>query len=321
MARLPTIAEQPVNNSGNISFNIRVPDAVEPGTRTVTVMDVAGRVGVVDITVAKPEITLDPAESLVGSEVTVSGTGFPANDLVLIKYAENTVDTAATSSTGTFEQIITVPSGNDPGASPEVEAVAQVQDVDPGDEASAKTKHKLPDAVITLSPSEANAGGVLTINGANYNGFRQVSLIEVGGNDVTPVPAPSTDKWGTFSATVQVPPAHPGPVRCVGAGWQRSRRFGHRVLPGRSGSDRSLHRPPRSCSRLWSRADRLTRVWTLDRSIQKWLFYDPDPDFASFNTMDMVPATEPVTIIINEGPPIEFQDKTLFEGSNPVSLD
>ena len=126
-----THSEQLVNNSGNISFNVQVPDSVTPGTVRVSVQDEGGRIGVATITVSKPNITLDPAESLIGSQVTVSGTGFPANDLVLIKYGGNTVETSATTSTGTFEKTITVPSGNDPGATPTVEAVAQVQDVDP----------------------------------------------------------------------------------------------------------------------------------------------------------------------------------------------
>ena len=178
--------EQPVNNSGNISFNVQVPDSVTPGTVKVSVQDVGGRVGVATITVLKPEITLNPAESLIGSEVTVSGTGFPANDLVLIKYGGKTVDTAPTTSTGTFEQVITVPSGNNPGDDPEVEAVAQVQDVIPDNKASATTKHALPDAVIILSPTESTAGSTLTINGANFKGFLQVFKIEVGGQNVTP---------------------------------------------------------------------------------------------------------------------------------------
>ena len=88
--------------------------------------------------------------------------------------------------------------------------MAQVQDVDPDAKASATTKHTLPDAAIILSPSEAAAGSALTINGANYKGFLQVYRIEIGGQNVTPVPAPSTDKWGTFSTTVQVPQLTPG---------------------------------------------------------------------------------------------------------------
>ena len=70
---------QLVNNNGDISFNVRVPLGLDPGSRKVEVRDDGGRVGTANITIAKPALTLDPAESLIGSTVTVSGTGFPAN--------------------------------------------------------------------------------------------------------------------------------------------------------------------------------------------------------------------------------------------------
>ena len=317
---LGTHAEQPVNNAGNISFNLRVPDKVKPGSVKVTVKDGAGRVGVATITIAKPAITLDPAESLVGSQVTVSGTGFPANDLVLIKYATNTVTTAATTSTGTFEQTITVPSGKNPGASSDVEAVAQVQEVDAMDKASAKAKHTLPKAAISLSPDEATAGSNLTITGANYNGFRQISLIEVGGQNVTPVPAPSSDRWGAFTATVQVPQLTPGRYAVLA-------RIGEddnivstatEFLQVVTATMAPVTNPADVFADL---SDRLVRVWYLDRETQTWSFYDPDPEVAAFNTLSSVTSGQIVTIIISEGDSVEFHGQTLFTGSNPISLN
>ena len=318
-----THSEQLVNNSGNISFNIQVPDSVSPGTVRVSVQDVGGRVGVATITVAKPNITLDPAESLIGSQVTVSGTGFPANDLVLIKYGGNTVETAATSSTGTFEKTITVPSGNDPGATPTVEAVAQVQDVDPGAKASATTKHTLPDAAITLSPSEAAAGSALTINGANYKGFLQVYRIEIGGQNVTPVPAPSTDKWGTFSTTVQVPQLTPG-------------RYAVSVRVGDETGDSATEflqvvtetvvvlTDPADVFASLIDAGSLSRVWHLNAALQTsdpgnaWTFYDPNPDLADFNKLTEIQRDQSYVLIMTaEG---EFSGKPLYSGTNFVFI-
>ena len=314
-------SEQPVNNNGNISFNIKVPDDVQPGSRKVQVKDAGGRIGEATITVAEPAITLDPAESLVGSEVTVSGTGFPANDLVLIKYASNTVDTAATSSTGTFEQTITIPSGNDPGAKVDIEAVAQVQVADT--KASADAEHKLPDATITLSPAEVTAGGSLTINGASYQGFRQISLIEIGGNTVTPVPAPSTDKWGAFSATVQVPQLTPG-------------RYGVSVRvgedPGVTATEflqvvTEVVVVPTATDEVFADllgSGRLSRVWYLDRANQEWIFYDPRPQFVErgLNELTDLPARPTVvTLIITEGENLEFEGETLYPGTNPIPLN
>ena len=315
-----THGEQPVNNNGDISFNITVPDAVTPGTRTVEVTDVAGRVGVAEITVAKPEITLNPAEGLIGSELTVSGTGFPANDLVLIKYGGNTVDTSATSSTGTFEQVITVPSGNSPGATPEILAEAQVQVVPAGqDKASAKAEHKLPNAVITLSPDEVAAGDSLTISGSNFEGFVQTYRVEVGGQNVTPVPAPSTDKWGTVSATVQVPQLTPGryavSLRVIDAQGTSATEFIQVVT-----ETVEVSTAPADVFADLIAADRLERVWYLIGATQMWEFYDPDPELASFNNLDEITVGEAYIVIVSEGDPIEFQGRTLYAGSNNIPI-
>ena len=306
-----------VNGNGNISFNVRVPDGANPGTRTVEVRDEGGRVGKATITIAEPEITLNPAESLVGSEITVSGTGYPANDLVLINYDSNTVDTASTSSTGTFEQIITVPSGNDPGSTLEVEAVAQVQRVPASEKSSATADHKLPDAVITLSPSEVVAGGSLTITGTNYNGFRQISQIEVGGQTVTPVPAPSTDKWGGFSATVQVPQLTPGRYAV-------SARVGED--PGVSATEFIqvvtetvvVSTDPAEVFADLIGDGSLSRVWYLDPQSQTWSFYDPDPAFAAFNELNAVKSEETYILIITAED--TFGTKTLYPGTQFVTI-
>ena len=310
-------ARQLVNNTGNISFNIRVPDDALPGTRTVEVRDAGGRIGVADITVVKPEVTLDPAESLIGSEVIVSGTGFPANDLVLIKYGTNTVATAATNSTGGFQQTITVPSGANigPGGKTDVEAASQVNTRP----VSAKAAHKRPVASITLSPSMASAGQAVSVSGANFKGFLQVYKIEIGGQNVTPAPAPSTDRWGAFTAEdLQVPQLNPG-------------RYAVKVIVADAEGDSAteflqvaleevvvLTDPADVFGGL---GDRLVRVWFLDRATQQWSFYDPDPEVAAFNTLTEASSGQIVTIIISEGDSVEFQGGTLFAGSNPVSLN
>ena len=112
------------------------------------VTDSAGRVGEATITVTKAALTLDPAESLIGSDIMVSGEGFPANDLVLIKYNGNTQTTANTTSTGTFSKSITVPSsGIATGGSYSVTATSQINDV----AVSASKTHKTPKPAVTLS--------------------------------------------------------------------------------------------------------------------------------------------------------------------------
>ncbi len=314
-------ARQLVNNSGNVSFNVRVPDGVAPGSVKVTVKDAGGRVGQATITVAEPEVTLNPAESLIGSEITVSGTGFPANDLVLIKYNNAIVDTSPTDSTGVFSQVITVPSGAgiNPGNDYTVEASAQVQAVDAADKTTAEADHTLPDPSITLSPDEVSAGSSLTVSGSNYKGFLQIYRIEVGGQNVTPVPAPTTDQWGAFTATVQVPQLTPGryavSARLEDADGDAATEFIQVVT--------EVAVPVTDPADVFAdlvTADRLSRVWFLDAENQEWMFYDPDPEVADFNDLTEVKAGSAYIIIVTEGDPVEFQGRSLYQGTNNIPL-
>ena len=196
-----------VNNIGSVSFDVSVPDGVSGGETKVVVTDADGRVGEATITVTKAALTLDPVESLISSDLTVSGVGFPANDLVLIKYNNDIITTANTDSTGTFSKGIVVPSsGIATGGSYTVSAESQINDV----AISASKTHKTPKPTLALSDASATAGSSLTLDGANFKGFVQVYRIEIGGQNVTTLPAPASDKWGTFSATVQVPQLSPG---------------------------------------------------------------------------------------------------------------
>ena len=304
-----------VNNIGSISFDVSVPDGVAIGETKVVVTDADGRVGEATITVTKAVLTLDPAEGLIGSDLTVSGVGFPANDLVLIKYNDNTITTANTDSSGTFSKGIVVPSsGIATGGSYPVTAESQIND----EAISASKTHKTPKPTVTLSDALVTAGSSLTVDGANFKGFVQVYRIEIGGQNVTTLPAPATDKWGTFSATVQVPQLSPGryAVKAIieDAGGDSATEFVQVVETVEVVSTD----PAEVFAGL---GDRLARVWYQDRATQDWTFYDPDPVFASFNRLTEVSSGQVVTIIITDGEPIPFQSKTLYQGTNSISLD
>ena len=313
---------QAINNNGNISFDIAVPETVSSGPATVKVVGSGDRIGTASITIAKAEITVSPSESLRGETITVSGTGFPASDLVLIKYNTGTVSTASTGPMGTFEKDITVPARENinPGGKYTVEAVSQVNTTDVSDTAD----HNIKDPEISMNPTSAAAGSSIAITGSNFKGFLQVHSIVIGGQDVTPVPAPSTDQWGSFTAgNIQVPQLD-------------ATRHAVKVTVGASdGSDGDATEfltvvvavaAPASTDPAEVFAPlvddgRLARVWYQDRATQAWTFYDPDPVFASFNRLTEVSSGQVVTIIITDGEPIAFQGETLYQGTNSIALD
>ena len=303
-----------VNNVGSVSFDVSVPDGVAAGEAKVVVTDSDGRVGEATITVTKAELTLDPPEGLIGSDLTVSGVGFPANDLVVIRYNGTAVTTANTDVTGRFSTSIVVPSSRiGTGGSYAVSATSEINDA----EVSASKTHKTPKPAITLSDGSATAGSNLTIDGANFKGFLQVYRIEIGGQNVTTLPAPATDRWGAFSATVQVPQLSPG-------------RYAVKAIVEDASGDSATEFlqivteevviPTAPADVFAGLGDRLSRVWYLDRATQEWSFYDPAEEFAEFNTLDTVSSGQVVQIIITEGDTVEFQSMTLYAGTNPISL-
>ncbi len=62
----------------------------------------------------------------------------------------------------------------------------------------------------------------------------------------------------------------------------------------------------------------LERVWWMDPRTQGWAFYDPDPVFASFNTLSTVDlnANPPVVLVVSVSQRTEFRGITLYPGWN-----
>ena len=66
----------------------------------------------------------------------------------------------------------------------------------------------------------------------------------------------------------------------------------------------------------------LQRVWWLDSRTQEWLFYDPDPAFAQFNTLTTVDlaANPPVVLAVGVSRQTELRGRTLYPGWNYVVM-
>ena len=298
-----------VDSNGNISITMRVPNAVKGGSRQVKVTDSQNRIGVATLTVPKAAITVEPSSSLRGSTVTVSGTGFPANDLIQIKYDDKPVGTALTGPTGDFTGTIAVPSFAGIGSTNDVEADPQLNT----DAGSVTAKHSTPKPAVTLSPAIAESGSLITVSGANFAGFISVRSIQIDRANVTPVPAPNTDSQGAFTTSnVRVPQLDPGRYTVKVEADQMVTAFLEVVV---------AVAPSAPADVFGGLGDRLVRVWFLDRATQQWSFYDPDPEVSAFNTLTEASSGQIVTIIISEGDSVEFQGGTLFAGSNPVSLN
>ena len=319
--------EATANSAGNVVISVNAPSdpdtaGIGSGKKTVSVSAdgvradgdaSSGRVAEGEIEIHEPAITLDPETSRRGTTVNVSGSGFPSGDLVQIKYTNNdssvTVAAGSADASGAVSIDFTVPSYANIGAKHDVEATS----VGVFKGVTAKATHETPGATVTLSSDSVASGENITITGLNFPAFATVAVMEIGGVDVRPVPAPATSIDGDFTSTVLVPQKELGnQTVSIRVSQTTITTFLELVTV-------TVSRAPADV--FASLGDRLVRVWYLERSTQVWSFYDPDPDVAAFNTLTEVSSGQNVSIIISSGANIGFQDKTLYPGTNPIALD
>ena len=199
------------SSAGDIVITINVPsppsgDGIGSGMKTISVAATgSNRVAEGSIEIPKAAITLDPTASRRGTTVDVTGSGFPSGDLVQVKYENNaefvTVAAGSADASGAVSISFVVPSYARIGSEHDVEASS----VGVYASVTAEATHETPGAVVTLSSATISSGDTITISGMNFPAFATVAVMEIGGVDVRPVPAPATSIDGDFSTTVLVP--------------------------------------------------------------------------------------------------------------------
>ena len=313
------------NSAGNIVITVRVPSdkgdaelGIGSGTKTVSVTangsdSSSGRVAEGTIEIPEATITLDPVTSRRGTIVNVSGSGFPSSDLVQVNYEISdefvTVAAGSADASGAVSIDFSVPSNAQIGTKHNIEAIS----VGVFKSVTAEATHETPGAMVTLSTDNVASGQNITISGVNFPAFATVAVMEIGGIDVRPVPAPATSINGDFESTVLVPQLE------LGNQTVSIRVSSTTITTFLELATATVSRAPADV--FASLGDRLVRVWYLERSTQVWSFYDPDSDVAAFNTLTEVSSGQNVSIIISSGANIGFQDKTLYPGTNPIALD
>lgn len=308
------------SSAGDIVITVNVPsppsgNGIGSGSKTISVEAIgSGRVAEGHIQIPAASITLDPENSRRGTTVNVTGTGFPSGDLVQVKYDNNgtfvTVAAGSADASGSVSIPFVVPSYAKIGTSHEVSATS----VGVYKAVTASATHGTPGATVTLSSQQMASGQNITITGMNFPAFATVAVMEIGGVDVRPVPAPATSINGDFESTVLVPQLELGNQTV-------SVRVSSTTITTFLELTTAMAETVTDPADVFSAVgDRLVRVWFLDRETQQWSFYDPDPEVSAFNTLTEVSGGQIVTIIVSEGDSVEFQGGTLFAGSNPVSL-
>ncbi|MBA7714533.1 hypothetical protein ES703_123559 [subsurface metagenome] len=102
------VAKEKTNKYGSFEITLSVP-AMEPGTYDVQVRDEDGNSGATGLTILQTSANFSPVTGHVGTEVTVTGSGYIAGRTVTIKYDTTQLATATVNNDGTFFATFQVP--------------------------------------------------------------------------------------------------------------------------------------------------------------------------------------------------------------------
>ena len=306
------------DSSGNFSTSFLVPDSTTTrtaGDHKILVTDDGALTGEVFITIPGRTLTLSTDSSKRASEVTVTGTGYEAKGSVALTYLSGNTSTSLGSATadayGEFTKVVTIPN------TPAIPSTNTITGAISGG-GSKTTTHKIPESSITTDVSEAETGQSMTITGAGFPAYATVGTMTIGGLDVRPTPAPSTDVDGGFTATVMVPGLTAGNHTVKVTASSVTGSVSLKVVA----TTAEVVAASTSTEDVFAdsiAADNLVRVWKFSNADQSWSFYDPREAFADANTLANTVSGD--IVWVNVTAEEAFQSTTLYPGWNLISLD
>jgi len=216
----------PVASNGTLSATFTMPSPFPKdgaGNYSVRITDSAGKMANASILVT-PSIQLIPNSALPGQNFTVQGSDFPnaatnVNIYWQTAYPGNTTNPMVTQFALTNNGFITgttVPSAALSGQY-YVWAVAGPNNTALATGNNAKALMTVGALTITLTPSSANPGSVVTLQGSGFTNTGAAHLATVMfGATCAPITGPNTiPPSGTITTTIVVPPLNPGTYTVV----------------------------------------------------------------------------------------------------------
>ncbi len=326
----PPYAFYPVNFDafGNWATTISIPVTevtVAGGAITIKAVDDQGVTQTTQVIIGIPSITLDPESSRINTDVTITGKGFPASNVltkangqVPISYAGFPLKVVSADETGGFEATIRVPSTTKIPSNNIVRATVL------GFEQWGLAVHTVPEPAITLSPTSGVPGTAVTVSGKGFPANVVVSNSRAGNTNVLSSPAPATDDDGDLLTFFTMPIFSPGAQTVAVTADGRTGAAVFTVLEG-TPVVQPLPTPPPSTLPADALApltqrENLLRVWTFDNGSKTWEFFDPRPAFVNANTIkSMVPGRIYwFQLIRDQSASLNGKGVLLFEGWNLV---
>jgi hypothetical protein len=189
------VAVTTVPGNGQFTLDFQVPDSAMPGTALVTVKDESGnQLAKTEFVVPKPSISLDKGGGVVGTTVTINGTGFRAGQTVTFTfspYPDIELGSVPATPVGECTYVFNIPEST--GKEHKVIAT------DPAGNTAQTTLSVIP--TIGLDPVSGAIGEEVKATGTGF-GYKSRLSIEFDGNSVK---TDTTDSNGSFDISIKVP--------------------------------------------------------------------------------------------------------------------
>ena len=186
------------------------------GERQLQVRDSQHRLGEAVVIFPARTIRVSPEQAVSGETITISGEGFPVNSN---RSSEARVEVAHRHGDGQFTTPVTIDSADRFSAEITVPRAVEMPSSnlvsvefvdDEGHVIYTNALHQVREATLAVYPDHGPAGSTVMVTGSGLRPFTPVTMAIIGGVDVTPSPAPHTDRNGMMEFEIMVPQSEVG---------------------------------------------------------------------------------------------------------------
>ena len=303
---LDSDGEVPVSSAGRCVFAAAVwPEsggganpALTPGAHTIKVVDKKGYTGSVVITIPEPAVKVTPAIAGPRDVVTISGENWPVDnpdstrlDAITItvtdgererEYSQYADGTGRWFVEHQVSGAVSIPSTS--------RIEAKYSDL------VRLGEYSVPASIITIEPGECQPGDSVMLTASRLPVHSRIDRVEIGGRDVKPTGAPSTDGDGAVTVAGVVCPGLDEGRYSVLLEVEETVAIGELEIL----SEGPLGQETPVAEALAPLGNSLAAVFYFDGVGKEWLFYDSRPEFAELNTLTELVAGEPYWVLVTE---------------------
>lgn len=311
-----------VGSNGDIAFPVTVPLDIPNGPNEVRIEGTDHTLGQGVLTVPEATISLDPPMGQRGTDFTITGSGFIANEPVFVTYGagvgaplgEAQFGGILADGRGGFELLFQVPITAEVGKRHLITAVAQEEIRGAAVTVEAEASHLIMRANITTTPNSVSPGDRLTVSGQGLPAFTLVGPISIAGIELSLGSQVATDEAGNFETEVVIPRIdfsdHTLLVQVAGVIIPEIVNVAPPPLTG----------PPDQVFKYLIRDGVLSVVWRYDNATQSWGLFDPSLTGALADLNDLTEVGSGDIVFMNLLQPQYFQGSGLTAGWNLVEL-